>query len=805
VATAQIRIEAQVQQALAGLDQVNNKLDQITRATTTTSRAMSGLKTQTDLSARAFQALAGAVSVGALINLADSATLVNNKLRSVTGSTAEASAAFKEVARIAQISGQRFEAIGDLYQKVALQSKNLGLSQTEVARIVENVSKGLTKYGASAQQAASFTYQFSQALGRGTLKYEDFRDMLEASPAMVANIARQFSMTTSEFLRAVQAGQLSSEQLALAMNNMGRDVDLTGFQRTVGQSLENVRTNFIILADEFERSTGLFAGIAKALELLAKNLDTAAVAAGIFLSVFAAKKIYDIATAAATLNTVLGKNPLLKVAILAATAGAALFQMAKGNEEVDAAQKKVADSAEKVRGIIDARAKSEAELNKEQMAGLEGYFRKLDAQRKAAGLSGEELAIQKAINEAAQALKITEDQMTQAVKNRVTERAREIYQQEQAKKNAEIIAKAEQQRTTTLKQATQQLDDQLEIGKLTADQQEIERAVRQVNRDLVKEIRDDSGKLLGYTKGLSQEEEKILRTKLQQIQQDRLAVALAEQRALLAGRAVPQSREQQIQTATGVIRRIDPRASQESQYDTERAAIEASVDNEQKRNQLLEKLRREHADRMHELSKQQAQAELKQAGVTNQGILDAVSKSQDNIRMMQEGGIKAVMGGIDQMGYIFNQLGAYNKRAFEAAKAFNIANAVMNTYLGATKALAMYPPPFNFIAAAAVVASGLAQVAAIRSQSFSGRQLGGPVMGGQTYMVGENGPELFTPNTTGSIVRNGDLGGGTPVIVNFQITANDTTGFDQLLNSRKGIIQQIISDAMLEKGRRSLV
>jgi SLT domain-containing protein len=146
-------------------------------------------------------------------------------------------------------------------------------------------------------------------------------------------------------------------------------------------------------------------------------------------------------------------------------------------------------------------------------------------------------------------------------------------------------------------------------------------------------------------------------------------------------------------------------------------------------------------------------------------------------------------------------LGQSNKKAFEAAKAFNIANAIMNTYMGATKALAMYPPPFNFIAAAAVVAMGMAQVSTIRSQQYSGRALGGPVMGGQPYIVGENGPEMFTPNTTGSITRNSDLmGGGGTTNVNFTIVANDTAGFDQLLNQRKGLITQIIRDAQLDRG-----
>jgi hypothetical protein len=66
--------------------------------------------------------------------------------------------------------------------------------------------------------------------------------------------------------------------------------------------------------------------------------------------------------------------------------------------------------------------------------------------------------------------------------------------------------------------------------------------------------------------------------------------------------------------------------------------------------------------------------------------------------------------GIEQGAQLFNALGQQNKKAFQSAKAFNIANAIMNTYLGATKALASYPPPFNFIAAAATVAMGMMQV-----------------------------------------------------------------------------------------------
>ena len=126
----------------------------------------------------------------------------------------------------------------------------------------------------------------------------------------------------------------------------------------------------------------------------------------------------------------------------------------------------------------------------------------------------------------------------------------------------------------------------------------------------------------------------------------------------------------------------------------------------------------------------------------------------------------------------------------------------MNTALAATKAFAQ-GGVLGFVTAAAVIAAGMAQVSAIRAQTYSGRALGGPVMGGESYIVGENGPELFTPATSGSITRNDQLMGGQPVEITFNINAIDSQGIDQVLVARQSVIRQLISDAMLEAGQRS--
>jgi hypothetical protein len=65
-----------------------------------------------------------------------------------------------------------------------------------------------------------------------------------------------------------------------------------------------------------------------------------------------------------------------------------------------------------------------------------------------------------------------------------------------------------------------------------------------------------------------------------------------------------------------------------------------------------------------------------------------------------------------------------------AGKAISVAQAVINTYQGATKALSAYPPPFNFIAAAATVASGLMSVQKILSTEVPSIKGGGSVASG---------------------------------------------------------------------------
>lgn len=149
-----------------------------------------------------------------------------------------------------------------------------------------------------------------------------------------------------------------------------------------------------------------------------------------------------------------------------------------------------------------------------------------------------------------------------------------------------------------------------------------------------------------------------------------------------------------------------------------------------------------------------------------------------------------------------------------AEKRENAAKIVSDSYaaaMGAYKALAGIPiigPALGAGAAALILGAGVSFAA----RSLAGRALGGQVRDGESYIVGERGPEVLTMNGSGGrIIPNEKLrsGGGKTVNqqanITFQISTVDASGFDSLLESRRGQIVSMINAALYDQGKGALV
>ena len=91
--------------------------------------------------------------------------------------------------------------------------------------------------------------------------------------------------------------------------------------------------------------------------------------------------------------------------------------------------------------------------------------------------------------------------------------------------------------------------------------------------------------------------------------------------------------------------------------------------------------------------------------------------------------------------------------------------------------------------------SGDSNFIGINSGEYRTRALGGPVSMGRPYMVGERGPEMFVPNSSGSIVPNHKMGGS-----NITLNINVSGVTDR---TDKRALAREISDMISQEVRRS--
>lgn len=792
-----------------------------------------------------------------ILDIASASGELTNKLMSVSSNMAEVNGKFSLLASTAKATGSNLGGTIDLFQKLAQSAIFAGSSDEALAKVVENFNKTLQISGSTGQAAAASLYQFSQAMISGTLSGDEFRNQLETNGYFVKRLADSITGGSIPALRMMaEEGRLSAGIVAKVLYE---DTQITekyaNTVRTIPQAFENLRTSVMESFRAFDEATGASDKFVQVLDLIAANVNVVvAVAAGLFAA-FAVGRIIAIATAlyevVAALRAVAIMEAIASGGLTLVAAGAAAFlayklvdeEMAKVVARHEEEKKKIEEvNAEKKKAglVVDnPRSKQAMELDKAlqlQIGTLRGIN---NEEAKLTGIRSLSVEIEKEVAKEKEKYVKTGFTMNAAEEAGLrTETQRKILNEERVTVNKQLMDIAAQ----NLQYTTQDVNEgaiavQLEQFRLTVTKEtfdlrkaEFETAIRHTKElaaqyEITKSNNAEmaKAKISGIIDPKAAQIELTILDRRNQYgsaytaeleKQDRLAQAqlfdlqqqMAVQKTLgdltraqtpsevatraagafggtQEGMAVEQARQQE---AVKLLR--DKGLIDEKSYADQRVLMEKSA-----------------LDQILAYEQNVGEQRMKIAGVTNQGIIDAVKAQQANVQMMQQGGVVGAQGVLGAMDNIFASMGAHNKQAFETHKKLAVAQALISTYQAATAALAFPPgPPISFIYVAGAIAAGMAQIANINSQQYSGKAKGGGVAGGMSYIVGEKGPELFTPSVGGNITPNDKMGSGGGVNVNFTINAVDATGFDTLLVNRKGVITQIISDAMLEKGQRGL-
>jgi tape measure domain-containing protein len=287
-------------------------------------------------------------------------------------------------------------------------------------------------------------------------------------------------------------------------------------------------------------------------------------------------------------------------------------------------------------------------------------------------------------------------------------------------------------------------------------------------------------------------EGQIIAVKIQQ--QDRIAAAEAAGDKMLVARLQSQERELDIQYryAQELAKEVNLEAQKAIIYEGQNALTANQLDLQRELDAIQTQ---SDQDRLTSLQKSiEKQYELNTAVQNQLQLADGVANTLgQGLGSAFDALISGAQGWEDSL------------RQIASGVLVDIANQLIRIFVieQAINAIKSFLTPFS---AATPLGAGGGQVGKFGTlgpnYGIPQRAKGGPVSSGQTYMVGERGPELFVPGRSGTIVANDKMGGGnTNVVVNVDAKGSSVEGDEQGANQLGRVISAAVQSELIKQQR----
>lgn len=278
---------------------------------------------------RALAFVGVAAGIRELQRLADAYTNLTNRLRTVARDQEAFGVAFEDTFRIAQETRRPLEDVADLYARIGLASRELGLAQAELADLTQSVSQAVQLSGSTTAEASGALRQFGQSLSSGIVRAEEFNSVIEGAPRLALALADGLNVTTGELRRLVVEGALPSERALRALQSQEEVLarEFAALAPTIDGALTVLRNGVLRAVGELDQATGASITFARTIIALTDSADTlvrSMLAASFTLgTVFAARALPTAIAGVRTLTLAIAANPFGALAVaITATASA---------------------------------------------------------------------------------------------------------------------------------------------------------------------------------------------------------------------------------------------------------------------------------------------------------------------------------------------------------------------------------------------------------------------------------------------------------------------------------------------------
>lgn len=281
---------------------------------------------------RAMGALGLGLGIRELTRFLDINTRLENRLRATGLAGKELTGVYRALFNAANDTRSSLEGSVELYSRLAISSKELGVSQSQLVDFTKSLNQAILLSGAGAQEAQNGLIQLSQGMASGALRGDELRSVLEQLPTVADVIAKELGVTRGALRDMGEEGKISADIILRAFQNAKKELEdkFAVTVPTIGQAMMVLRNNTIQLFKEFEDATGTSALLSRGLLEIANNLETVAkltlaAASGFVILGGTAKGINLLTGAVTRLTIAIAANPLGALAIALVSIVSALF------------------------------------------------------------------------------------------------------------------------------------------------------------------------------------------------------------------------------------------------------------------------------------------------------------------------------------------------------------------------------------------------------------------------------------------------------------------------------------------------
>lgn len=307
------QVQMDVAQLLTSQRQLDQRLrsmeggfDRATRSVNDTETAMFSLS-------KAAALVTSALSAGAIIHAVDEwgqmAARIKMALNSVEGDVERYSEIQERFLEVSNRNGKAIETVQALYAGSATSMKELGYNTTQTVDYIESLSSAFTANATGAQQTESAMNALNRAMVVGTLKGNDWHSVLNATPSVVSDIAKELSrlsggakVTENDVKKMAMESGISMQLFADAMINARQENNALAdsMDNTVADGFTKLANSAKAYYGELNQAYGVTRAISAGFAILSDSFDNVATAAMVAASIVGARYVGALQASAAS-------------------------------------------------------------------------------------------------------------------------------------------------------------------------------------------------------------------------------------------------------------------------------------------------------------------------------------------------------------------------------------------------------------------------------------------------------------------------------------------------------------------------